>query len=49
MGFYLNGTGAYSLFQLDYSLTYFADKSDIMKELVPILELKNPAENDGKR
>ncbi|MCC8102360.1 MAG: ATP-binding protein [Clostridiales bacterium] len=47
MGFYLNGTGAYSLFREDYSLTYFVDKSGILKELVPILELKNPAKNAG--
>ncbi|MCD7715398.1 MAG: AAA family ATPase [Lachnospiraceae bacterium] len=49
MGFYLNGTGAYSLFQADYSLTYFVDKSGILKELVPILELKNPAEKGGSK
>ncbi|MCD7745424.1 MAG: AAA family ATPase [Lachnospiraceae bacterium] len=46
MGFYLNGTGAYRLFREDYSLTYYVDKSGILKELVPILELKNPAEID---
>ncbi|MCD7884760.1 MAG: ATP-binding protein [Lachnospiraceae bacterium] len=47
MGFYLNGTSAYSLFQEDYSLTYFVDKSGILNELVPILELKNPAKIGG--
>ncbi|MCD7736429.1 MAG: AAA family ATPase [Lachnospiraceae bacterium] len=47
MGVYLNGTGAYSLFREDYSLTYFVDKSGILNDLVPILELKNPEENDG--
>lgn len=43
MGIYLNGTNAYGLFQEEFSLTYFVDKSDIIKELVPILELKHNA------
>ncbi len=44
MGIYLNGTSAYGLFQEDYSLTYFVDKSDMLGELVPILEMKKAAQ-----
>lgn len=41
MGIYLNSISAYDLFREDYSLTYFVDKTDILNELVPLLELKN--------
>lgn len=40
MGIYLNNTSAYGLFQEDYSLTYYVDKSDMIRELVPVMELK---------
>ncbi len=46
MGIYLNGKNAYGLFQEDSAQTYFVDKTDILDELVPILEWKkNGAEN----
>ena len=41
MGVYLNGTSAYGLFQEDYSMTYYIDKTKILEELVPLLERKN--------
>lgn len=40
MGVYLNSKKPYLLFQEDYSSAYFVDKSDILKELVPLVELK---------
>ncbi len=43
MGVYLNGKNAYGLFREAVSLTYFVDKTDILDELVPILELKKHA------
>ena len=30
MGVYLNDPGAYGLFQEDYSLTYYVDKTEIL-------------------
>lgn len=48
MGVYLNGRSAYSLFCEDYASTYFVDKTDILAELVPIIELKeNEIEESG--
>lgn len=44
MGFYLNNTSAYGLFREDFSLTYYVDKTDIIRELVPIIELKRHGE-----
>lgn len=41
MGIYLNGKKAYGVFQEDVAFTYYVDKTDILDELVPILELKN--------
>ena len=41
MGIYLNNTSAYSLYREDYLLTYFVDKTDILNDLVPLLESKN--------
>ncbi len=54
MGIYLNSRSAYSLFCEDYSSTYFVDKTEILAELVPIVEWKeNSSEplgsNRGKR
>lgn len=47
-GVYLNGTGGYGLFQEDFSLTYYVDKSEILAELVPLIELKgNISEKNG--
>ena len=40
MGIYLNGTSGYSLFQEDFSLTYYVDKTEILAELVPLIERK---------
>lgn len=37
----MNGKKAYGVFQEDVSFTYYVDKTDILDELVPILELKN--------
>lgn len=48
MGIYLNGKSAYRLFQEDCALTYFVDKTDILDELVPIVELKkNRTDRNG--
>lgn len=44
MGFYLNNTSAYGLFREDFSLTYYVDKTDMIRELVPIIELKQNGE-----
>ncbi len=41
MGIYLNNTSAYSLYREDYLLTYFVDKTEILNELVPLLESKS--------
>lgn len=41
MGVYLNDPGVYGLFQEDYSLAYYVDKSEIIRELVPMIELRN--------
>ena len=53
MGIYLNGKSAYNLFQEDFSLTYYVDKTKILSDLVPLIELKRNArekagENRGK-
>lgn len=48
MGVYLNDPSAYGLFQEDFSLTYYVDKSEILKELVPLIERKqNVSEKTG--
>ena len=48
MGVYLNDPSAYGLFQEDFSLTYYVDKSEIFKELVPLIEIKkNVSERNG--
>ncbi len=39
MGRYLNGKNAYMMYQEDFSLTYFVDKTDILDELMPLLEV----------
>lgn len=53
MGVYLNSSSAYGLFQEDYSLTYYIDKTEILSELVSLIELKKNIrertdENQGK-
>lgn len=40
MGVYLNSRSSYSLFCEDYASTYYVDKTDILAEFVPIVELK---------
>lgn len=48
MGVYLNSRSAYSLFCEDSASTYYVDKTDILAELVPIVELKeNLSERSG--
>lgn len=48
MGVYLNSRSAYSLFCEDYASTYYVDKTDILAELVPIVELNgNEMEESG--
>lgn len=50
MGIYLNGKKAYLLYQEDCALTYFVDKTDILDEIVPLLELNGnaPVNADGR-
>ena len=48
MGVYLNSPIAYGLFQEAYSLSYYVDKTDILSELVPLVDLKkNSRERTG--
>lgn len=48
MGIYLNGKRAFSLFQEDCSMTYYIDKTEMLDEIVRILEQKgNAVEKDG--
>lgn len=48
MGIYLNGKRAYSLFQEDCAMTYYIDKTEMLDEIVRILEQKgNAVEKDG--
>lgn len=44
MGLYLNNKSGYRLFREDFSLTYYVDKTDIIQELVPLLEFKHTCE-----
>lgn len=39
MGFYLNNTSAYKVFKDDFAGTYYIDKSGILNELIPIVEM----------
>lgn len=39
MGVYLNGRSAYGLFRRDCASAYFVDKTEILAELVPLVEL----------
>ena len=47
MGIYLNSTSAYNLFREDFSLTYYVDKTDILGELVPLIQLKLSADEES--
>ncbi|MCC8162081.1 MAG: ATP-binding protein [Lachnospiraceae bacterium] len=38
MGLYLNGTGAYGLFQNECTLPYYVDKTQILEELVAVVD-----------
>lgn len=40
MGVYLNSQSAYGLFRKDYASTYYVDKTDILAELVPMVDSK---------
>lgn len=47
---YLNETQAYRLFQEDFYSTYYVDKTKILAELIPMVELKrNVRERTGRR
>ncbi len=53
MGIYLNNQNTYGSFQEDFCLTYYVDKSDILKELVPLVEsprniVKKTTDRKGK-
>lgn len=53
MGVYLNSKKPYLLFREDRAASYFVDKSEILKDLVPLVELKEndiyrTGENRGK-
>lgn len=39
MGFYLNNMSAYKVFKDDFAGTYYIDKSGILNELIPIVEM----------
>lgn len=41
MGFYLNSRTAYSLYQNEAGQTYFVDKSEMLKELFPLVKAGN--------
>lgn len=48
MGVYLNSRSVYGLFRRDYASAYFVDKTDILAELVPLVELEeNEIEESG--
>lgn len=47
MGIYLNARSPYGLFLEDFSLTYYVDKSDILKELVPLVESTTKESNNS--
>lgn len=48
MGVYLNSKSAYGLFRRDYASTYYVDKTKILADLVPLVELeKNGIEQSG--
>lgn len=51
MGVYLNSRSAYSLFRRECEATYFVDKTDMLAELVPLVELEedgnSPMEETG--
>lgn len=46
MGIYLNRHSAYGLFCRDCASAYFVDKSDILKDLIPLVEMDNDESND---
>ncbi|MDE6896904.1 MAG: hypothetical protein K2P43_12115, partial [Lachnospiraceae bacterium] len=43
MGFYLNSKKPGILFQEEVLSTYFVDKTEILEELIPLVELKRNA------
>lgn len=48
MGIYLNGRSAYGLFQEDVSSAYYVDKTDILDDLVHLIELKKNRGGQGE-
>lgn len=48
MGIYLNDPGAYGMFQEDFSLTYYVDKSEMIRELLPMVALPKGADGKGR-
>lgn len=48
MGVYLNSTSAYGLFRREYASAYFVDKTSILAELIPLVEMEeNEIEESG--
>ena len=41
MGIYLNSISSYSLYKSEYTRPYFVDKSNLLKELIPLAEQGN--------
>ena len=48
MGVYLNDPGVSGLFREDYYLTYYVDKSDMIRELIPLVEQGKDSHNPLK-
>ena len=48
MGIYLNGRSAYGLFQEDVSSAYYVDKTDILDDLVHLIERKKNRGGQGE-
>ena len=47
MGIYLNSRSAFGMFRRDCCSVYFVDKTDILKELVPLVTLNNEWEENA--
>lgn len=48
MGVYLNSTSPYMLYHEEFSSTYFVDKTEILKELVPLAKPEEHAVGASK-
>ena len=49
MGFYINSTSAYGLYRDETEAAYFVDKTDILNELIPIVESKKSSLDEKGR